>query len=91
MNQYIAKESFAIRTITGKRVQIEAGKKYDGGFDFREFEANRSVLFVKVDGRKDEVHFKAGDDFVSKFTYLSHVDNIHYESVQIVKRTRIAK
>ncbi len=91
MNQYIAKESCSARTISGKRVQIEAGKRYDGGFDFRDFAANRSVVFVKVNGREDEIHMKPGDEFISKFKYFGHVDKIHHEPVQIVKRPRIAK
>lgn len=91
MNQYRAKISFVARTIGGQRVQIEAGKMYHGGFDFRDVPANRSVLFVKVDGRKDEVHMPTGSDFISKFLYLGHVDKVEYIPVQIVKRPRISK
>lgn len=91
MNQYIAKQDIIVRTLGGKRIKLEAGKRYDGGFDFRNLEKNQSVVFVKVDGRNDEVIWPAGEEFVSKFKYLGHVDNIHYEPVQIIKRTRISK
>jgi hypothetical protein len=91
MNQYRAKVSFIARTVGGQRVQIEAGKMYHGGYDFRDISAGRSVLFVKVDGRNDEVHMVAGTDFIDKFLYLGHVDKIEYMTVQIVKRPRISK
>lgn len=91
MNQYKAKESFVIRTISGQRVQIEVGKIYHGGYDLRDVQSDRSVLFVKVDGRKDEIHMEAGNDFISKFLYLGHVDKIEYMPVQIIKRPRIAR
>ena len=91
MNQYRAKISFVARTIGGQRVQIEAGKMYHGGYDFRDVPANRSVLFVKVDGRKDEVRMGAGVEFISKFLYLGHVDKVEYMPVHIVKRPRISK
>lgn len=91
MNQYRAKISFVARTVGGQRVQIEAGKMYHGGYDFRDVSAGRSVLFVKVDGRNDEVHMAAGADFIDKFLYFGHVDKIEYMTVQIVKRPRIQK
>ena len=91
MNQYIAKQDIIVRTLGGKRIKLEAGKRYDGGFDFRNFEKNQSVVFVKVDGRNDEVIWPAGEEFVSKFKYLGHVDNVEYVSVEVVKRARIQK
>jgi len=91
MNRYIAKQDMIVRTKSGKRVQIEAGKLYDGGYDFRNHPTNKSVLFVKVDGRKDEVEFPASVDFISSFTYRGHVDNVEYVSVNVVKRVRIQK
>ena len=91
MNRYIAKQDIITRTKSGKRVRIEAGKAYDGGYDFRNHPTNKSVLFVKVDGRKDEVEFQAGTEFISSFTYRGHVDNVEYVSVEVVKRARIQK
>lgn len=91
MNQYKANESFTIRTISGQRVQIESGKIYHGGFDFREVSANRSVLFVKVNGCNDEVHMKAGDEFINRFRFLGHVNKVEYTPVRVVKRPRISK
>lgn len=91
MNRYIAKQELIVRTQGGKRVKLEAGKYYDGGFDFRNLEKNQSVVFVKVDGRNDEVIWPAGEEFVSKFKYLSHVDNVEYTKVEVVKRNRIAR
>lgn len=91
MNQYIAKQDIIVRTLGGKRIKLEAGKRYDGGFDFRNFEKNQSVVFVKVDGRNDEVIWPAGEEFVSKFKYFGHVDKVEYTKVEIVKRARIQK
>ena len=91
MNQYIAKQDIIVRTIGGKRIKLEAGKRYDGGFDFRNLEKNQSVVFVKVDGRNDEVIWPAGEEFVSKFKYLGHVDKVEYTKVEVVKRNRIER
>lgn len=91
MNRYIAKQDMIVRTKSGKRVQIEAGKPYDGGYDFRIHPTNKSVIFVKVDGRKDEVEFQAGIEFISSFTYRGHVDAPEYAEVNQVKRPRITK
>lgn len=91
MNQYIAKQDIIVRTLGGKRIKLEAGKRYDGGFDFRNLEKNQSVVFVKVDGRNDEVIWPAGNEFVSKFKYLGHVDKVEYTKVEVVKRNRIEK
>ena len=91
MNRYIAKQEIIVRTQGGKRVKLEAGKYYDGGYDFRNFAKNQSVVFVTVDGRKDEVIWPAGDEFVSKFKYFGHVDKVEYTKVEIVKRNRIAR
>lgn len=91
MNRYIAIQTIAIRTINGHRVQIESGKEYHGGFDFRDFNANRSVIFVKVNGCNDEIHISVGEDFMSKFRFIGHVRNVKYMPVQIVKRPRISK
>ena len=91
MNQYIAKQDIIVRTLGGKRIKLEAGKRYDGGFDFRNFEKNQSVVFVKVDGRNDEVIWPAGNEFVSKFKYHGHVDKVEYTKVEVVKRNRIER
>jgi hypothetical protein len=91
MNQYKANISFTVRTISGQRIQIEAGKIYHGGFDFRDIQAGRSVIFVKVNGHNDEVHLSANDGFLEKFKFIGHVQKVEYMPVQIVKRPRIAK
>lgn len=91
MNQYRAKISFSVRTVSGRRVMIEAGRMYDGGFDFRDITANRSVIFVKVDGHEDEIHMQSGNEFISRFRYFGHTDKVHYEPVHIVKRPRLTK
>lgn len=91
MNRYIAKQDMIVHTQEGKRVKLEAGVYYDGGYDFRNFDKNQSVVFVMVDGRKDEILFKACNDFVGKFKYFGHVDKVEYRKVEQIKRPRIGR
>lgn len=91
MNRYIAKKDIIIRTTGGRRIRIQKNMKYDGGFDFRNPEENKSVLFVIVDGHKDEVVWPAGNEFISNFKFLYHVDKPEYTKVEQVKRQRICQ
>ena len=91
MNQYRAKSTFTAYTVHNQRVKIESGKIYHGGYDFREPEIQRSVIFVSVNGQQEEVYFQAGQFFISRFQFIGHVDNVEYTPVQISKRPRIRK
>lgn len=91
MNRYIAKQDMVVRTQGGKRVKLETGVYYDGGYDFRNFAKNQSVVFVMVNGRKDEVLFKAGDAFIDGFEYVMHIDKVEHRKVEQIKRPRIGR
>ena len=91
MNRYIAKQDMIVRTQGGKRVKLEADVYYDGGYDFRDIAKSQIVVFVIVDGRKDEILFKAGNDFVGGFKYFGHVDKVEYRKVEQIKRPRIGR
>lgn len=92
MNTYLTLKTLITHTEAGKRIKLEQGVRYDGGFDFENIDKNRTFLLVKVDGREDKVFFPAGSaSFLSNFKYIGHTDKPHYERVEIVKRPRIRK
>lgn len=92
MQTYLTLKTLIAHTETGKRIKLERGVRYDGGFDFENLDKNRVFLLVKADGHEDKVFFVAGSElFLSNFEYIGHTDKPHHERVEIVKRPRISK
>ena len=90
LKKYIAKEDFIIKTASGKRVKLEAGKAYYGSYDFDRIDLCRGFLFLSVAGVAQKVYLESGAYWLDHLKFVGHVaEDVPATPVDTVKRQRI--